>query len=113
MPMAVTQRVLTWFCMYPASKFTSRFRKNIYIIFTLAAFIGDLQSIAAAAMFFVKNASVDLGGSLYAVFQVCDVFGAAYAIPVGLFMQHKIRDLFESLSAIYENGKKSSFRILD
>lgn len=104
-PMVLAKRALTWFCMYQPEKSMSRVMKNIHLIFTLAMFLGDIQSIVTGSMFFWKNASFDLGGSLYAIFQVSDSMGACYAIPVGIFMRHKIRDLFESLLAIYKNCK--------
>lgn len=102
--MALAKQVLTWFCMCQDKDSTSQSKKKLYVIFTLVMFIGDMQSIAASATYFLKYVSTDFGGSLYALFQVCDAFAAAYAVFIGVIMRHEMEHLFEGLSVIYRDG---------
>lgn len=109
--MALAKQVLTWFCMCEDNHSTSQSKKKLYAILTLVMFIGDIDSIAASAMYFLKYVSTDFGGSLYAAFQVCDAFAAAYAVLIGVIMRHKMEQLFEGLSDIYRDGNYSTFNL--
>lgn len=104
-PLYTNKWALTWLCVYPATKTTSKWTKMAHISFTVANLIGQLCGAVSHFVYFLKYKSIDLGGAVYA-FMGFTSFVALIYITISLYSQrHEIAILFEKLTKIYENRK--------
>lgn len=102
-PLATIRQVFTWLCVCSADKIRNKKMKNSYIILTTIILIALLCVISASIAFFMKNVSNDLESSLYCLGQIMPYTSVLYLLIGGLFLRHKIDDLFDQLTEIY-NG---------
>lgn len=103
-PLVTNQRVLTWLCVYPGEKTTSKIKQLAYIIFSLIVFSGILSSLIASVAYFMKFVSIDLEVALYAVSQIAAAASVLYAIVMTYFSRHGIASIFHKLSEIYDKS---------
>lgn len=104
-PLAIHKRVWTWLCVYPIDESTSKWKKLVYIIFTLVILAANLSIIPASVAFAMKFVSTDLEGSLHALFQITACTGIIFAMFSGFILRHKISTIFEQLTEIYNRSK--------
>lgn len=105
-PFAEYRKLLTWYCVYQAAKNISKLAKSLHIIFCACVFLGNICATISSTIYFLKFLSIDLGSSLYALFQITSTGSGAYGIILLLVIRHKITTNFENLSKIY---KKCNF----
>lgn len=108
-PFFTTQRVLVWFVVCPADKNSNRWKKIAYHIFTLVTFFSILFAYFA---YFVKFKSIHLDTSLYAVLMSIFVSGLIFLSMVMFAYRHKISNLMNKLSDIYNSSKLIGICIL-
>lgn len=73
--LTTNRRVLTWLCVSPFDPNISILKKAYFVFMTLFLFVFKVSGVVSSAAFFIINASVDLEGSLYALFQVAGYSG--------------------------------------
>lgn len=101
-PLKTTKRVLTWLCVYPTDKLTSKWKKMGFFMFSLICFVLNLNGLAASAAYFLKYVSDDLESALYALFQTDSLTAIAYTHILLLLSRREIIAIFENLFKIYD-----------
>lgn len=104
-PLQTNQRVLTWLCLFPASKNTSNFVKLGYIVLTFVCITCMTANLMASVAFFIKSVSTELEKSLFALFQIVGSLSVWYMFITVFPSQHKIHAIFRRLSEIYDESK--------
>lgn len=110
-PLHTTRRVLTWLCLYPADKNTSKLTKLAYIIVSSIVFTTCLYCSASSIVYFMKYVSTDSEEALYALILCIGVLPLIIAILIAFALRHKITVIFEKLTNIYDERKKNLLRI--
>lgn len=106
-PLSTPQKIFILFCVWPADEVG--WKKVACGIFTVANILANLVGLLASAAFFLKYVSIDLEVSLYGLFTVFGFAIAMYAALVVFVYRHKICNIFEKLSKIYDESKKKLF----
>lgn len=101
-PLETNRRVLIWLCMFLPDETASKREKLTYIVFTVCGVCTILSMLAASVTFFVKFVSIDLEESLYALVKISAYLCLTYMMIVVFILRHKISDIFEKLSTIYD-----------
>lgn len=102
-PLFTYKWVLTWLCVYPAAKTTSKLTKMAHIVFTLTVLIGPLCGAVSHAAYILKFKSTNLNGAVFAFMGFTSLIAIIY-IMISLYSQrHEITILFEQLTKIHEN----------
>lgn len=108
-PLQTNQQVLTWLCVYLAKQNTSKFKKILYIVFSVVVFLGYFNVLLASIAFFLKYASSSLEQSLYALFQISGDFGTVYMMLTAYTLRKQFKIIFDKLSNIYDACKNIEF----
>ena len=103
-PLVTNRRVLTWLCVYPSERTTTKSQQLAYLAFSFIVFTGILSSLIASVAFFIKHVSTDLEVALYAVSQIAAAASILYAILMTYFQRRGIATIFQQLAAIYERS---------
>lgn len=101
-PLVSYSRILTWFCVYPEDKNIKKLENAFHVIFCVCIFSGNVIGLITSFAFFLKFLSIDLGSSLYAMFQIICCVGTIYGIILILIIRKSITNTFKNLSKIYE-----------
>lgn len=108
-PLNLDQEVLTWLCVLPAEKSTSKWRKRTYIAFVLAAILCVLTVTLSSLMYALKFMSIDLQKSLIGLESVFAAIQMANSIVVLFLIHHKIPIIYGNLTEIYEKRMNHLF----
>lgn len=92
-------------CILPADENATRRERILHIVSTIAIISIELCAFISSLVFFLKNVSIDLEVSLYAMFQMIAIFGLLYMVVPGLIMQRKMAAMFQTLSKIYDESE--------
>lgn len=106
LPLVTNKRWLTWFCVCPLEDSAGVIKKIMCIIFSSIVFAFNVLALIASVAFFLQYVSSNLEKSLYALFQIGSFTCMSYLICIAILLRHKITDLFNSLTKIYELCKK-------
>lgn len=109
-PIASNRRVLTWLCLCPFDPSTSTWKRAFFVISTIFLFASEVGAFISSIIFFVKNVSNDLEGSLYAVFQFVAFTGLIYMSIVAFILRKRINMFLGTLSTIYEESERANER---
>ena len=104
-PLATTQQVFKWFCVYSADDSTNRWERATHAIFTIAIGILEVCAIITSAAFIRKFVSIDFESPLFAFLQVLGHTVGLYGILFTLLLRHEIASIFKQLSEIYDESK--------
>lgn len=105
-PLETSQRVLTWLWLCPAAENVSKQRKFIYVLFTCAINLLSLYILICSAIYSFEFLRIDLEKSLYSLYQIVAALNSIYLMASGLFLRHKISDIFTQLSGIHKTSEK-------
>lgn len=108
-PLETNRYILTWFSIYPPAKNTSKWKRWMYISFTVFDLIILLLSIAAASAFFRKFVSTDLEASLMALMDLVGCLTMSYVIMVTFYQRQEFLIIFDGLTKIYDERKMHQF----
>lgn len=100
-----TQTILTWLCIIPADEATPEWKKSAYMIFNLGTFFGNIAFLLSVTKFLITFISVDLEGSLYALFQIAAICSGIYGMTIAFILRRKYAAMIETLSDIYDERK--------
>lgn len=103
--LTTNRRVLTWLCILPANETTGKCEKIMYMTFSATIIAVEVCITTSSMVYFLKNVSVDLDTSLYALFQMTGSTSLIYILVYAFSMQHKIADMFQHLSNICDSCK--------
>lgn len=106
-PLVTNRKVLTWIGILPAAERTNKFRKLIYITFYFALTSSSGFALFTSLTFMLKYMSTNLEDCLYALFQVAADMNLVYMMVIALILRRKIAALFDRLTEIYNERKKS------
>lgn len=101
-PLATSQKVLTWLCVYPADKNTSFLKRCAYVALYFYVLIGNMSVLISSIVFFVTYVSTDFELSLYAVFQMAAYTSSTYLMLLAYTLRNQITSVFDGLARIYE-----------
>lgn len=101
-PLAVQQKVLILFGVWPTDESFSRLKKIATIITTVALFTINVSALFAAAVFFIETVPVNLELSLFAMFPFFGFLIATYGTLFLFIRRHEIADIFMKLKQIYD-----------
>lgn len=108
-PLATTQRVMTWFCVCPPEEIVPEWKDIAYkfaykvITFILAASL--LSNFLASFIFFWRFVFHDLEKAFYIVWQAPSSFSTFYVLIIAIATRHKINAIFKTLAKIYRASK--------
>lgn len=112
-PLVTQQQVLTWLCIYPADKSTSKWLKRAYVIFSVAVVVANSLGLITSVAYVYKFISIDLESSLCSILQIVATLSTSYAYILFFTFRHKIVAFFINLSDIYkQRANDDSFRYL-
>lgn len=100
-PLESTQQVMKWLCMCAPDPTEKTSKQIAYVVCVSTGIVFYLGMIASSVAFFMKYVSIDVGESLYALYQI-SVSGMLYVVIVAIFMRHRINSLFQKLMLIYK-----------
>lgn len=100
-PLAISQWFLSWISVCPVEENMSKWKKVIFKIFPFVIIAGNLTGLTSSTIFFVRYISVDLEGSLYALFQIAGQLNMTNAIIITFAFRHRLTTMFENLAKIY------------
>lgn len=112
-PMKILWQFLNWFCVYPCSKSTPRWKNRVHIAFTFFIFVGNCCGVLVSTAFFFESISTNLENSLYAILQIASCAVGVYAVIFMLLSRQKITANLNDLARIYDECKHfQSFQYL-
>lgn len=104
-PLATNHRVLTWLCLCPAAKNTTRWVQFSYILFTVTTFLLVIIEQISSIVYFFTFVRSDLEIALNSIFQIFTGFGLLYMLIAMFFLRDQISAIFIKLSDIYKASK--------
>lgn len=110
-PLETMQRLLIWFCVFPAEEGTSELRKLIYIAFSVIGLISSIIGVVSSAVYTIEFLSIDLENSLYAVFQFAAASGTFYTAIVAFIYRRRVHGIFTALEKLYRKCEKKFKKI--
>lgn len=100
--LSTDQRVLTWICVFPVNKTTSKCRKLTYITLALAITLIMLTAFMSSLKYSLNFMSFNLQETLVGLRPFLVSVQALNSIVVTFFLRHKIPPIYEQLREIYE-----------
>lgn len=101
-PLRTNQRVLIWLYAYPTERTDEQHDNCSHIAFTSLVFTVYIGFLIASIAYFIKFSTIDLNETLYATIQITAALPMMKALVIMILKRRKFRDLFESLSRIYD-----------
>lgn len=101
-PLETNRRILTWLCVYPADKNTSKWQKRGYAVFSAAVVFMNCFGFTVSSAFYLKFASTDPDEAIFAIIQMPASAYTIYISIATIILRQKITDIFQTLSTIYE-----------
>lgn len=105
-PLVTTKRMLIWFHGYHSEECTSIRKKLPHFSFTLIVLLNLLSSWLTSFFYIIQFMSIDVEGSIYAIYANGVVISGFYILIVIYLMRFQNRDVFEGLANIYKECKK-------
>lgn len=99
-PLALSQRVLTWFCVCP-DETSIKWQKFAYVAFTATSVTSLIFCYIPSIVAVFEFLSIDLESSFYALFQVSALSASLYNVIFVYFSRQRVNAIFENLTAIY------------
>lgn len=106
-PLKTNRRVLTWFCVYPPERYASQLKRFLYKCSGLFAFAVLVAGTLGSIAFIIKNISIDLENSLFALMTTVGNVSMVYMVAATYIIRRKIVAIFDSLTKIYNERKHS------
>lgn len=101
-PLAMNQRVLSWICICPTD---SGVKKRICMVYSVTMPISLVTVIVTSALYFNEFAMIDLGASMYALYQIVVSLSMEYIIISAYIVRKKFNKIFTDLKEIYKLSK--------
>lgn len=114
-PLAINRQMLVWLHLCPdevPSSKRNKFNRLIRIVIFPAIFAILLIYVVSSVAFFRKNVSANLEQSLHSVFQFVGASSVLYILVIAFCLRHKISDVLQQLSMIYEESKFFRFPLI-
>lgn len=107
-PLELCQRVMMWFCGIPPDEDAAKWKRMAYTAFVSGIIMVHLASVISSAEFIRRNVSVDLEITLLAL--TCNIGSstALYQSVATVLLRHKMIEIFNSLSKIFEESKTTA-----
>ncbi|XP_055310916.1 putative odorant receptor 69a [Sitodiplosis mosellana] len=104
-PLATSKRVLTWLCLLPAKKNTTKWERGSYVALLLALIVSDVTVALSSFLYILNFKSHDLQDISIALFQFLATIPVANTIIVAFIHRHKIPAVLDKLSKFYGKYK--------
>lgn len=104
-PLLTNKWALTWLCVYPAAKTTSKTTRIAHIMFTATVLFGLLCGTVSHFAYFLKYKSTDLEGSLFGFMGFASFLALDYVMIFIYSQRSQVITIFEQLTNICENCK--------
>lgn len=111
-PLVTNKKMLTWLCVCPVDKNTSKWKEITFIILTINIMSILVTALIGSGIFVVELLTVNLIDSMYALSQVFVLFNLLYTFMVLYYKRLEVEAIFDGLSDIYKEGKFSFVRSL-
>lgn len=104
-PLISIQQMLIWVNVRKSDEFKGKWEEKAIFAFFLIAISFGMIAASASSVFFTKFISIDIEASLAAIYPVNNSLSFIYVLVVAYLMRHKIDDIFDKLSNIYDTRK--------
>lgn len=101
-PLATNRRVLTWLCVFPPEKGTTKAQRMAHVALSLSVFVVNMGSFFVSLAYFLKYMSIDLEQSLFAVVQMLGEVNMTYISIITYILRRQITATYKSLCRIYK-----------
>lgn len=109
-PLVTNRLCLVWLRICSPDESTTRRQKLMHTTFSTIVLTALICAIAACLVFCWKFIAIDVGRSVFAIMCAIIGFSAVYMATVGIIsLRHKFDAIFENLSTIYKDSKRSIF----
>lgn len=105
-PLTVCRRELAWLCIYSPSGPIDKWLKRKRIIFGLSVVVCLVLYLIANIAFLREIISIDFSESLFVIMQILAVIANLNVIMVAFIARHKITNIIDILTEIYNASKK-------
>lgn len=104
-PLETNRWVLTWLCVFPPERHTSKWKRLAHVAFSLTVFFINAGSFFGSLAFFLKYMSVDLEQCIFALVQMIGEVNMSYISIITFLLRDKIKAIYDNLSRIYRARK--------
>lgn len=104
-PLLSNKWALTWLCVYPAAKTTSKLKRMAYLMFTVIVLFGLMCGTVSHFAYFMKYKSTDLEGSLFGFMGFATFLALDYVMVFIYSQRRQVISIFDELSSICEHCK--------
>lgn len=107
MPLQTQRRVMTWLCVTfrLADKMPTQKQKMRYKIISTILVVAMTTGFFSSFAYLLKMMSVDLGESLYAIFQIAACAAITYEIISAYYFKRQLTEAVFNLSKIYDSSE--------
>lgn len=102
-PLKTNRRILVWLCLCSESETRSKFQKSLSVLLTSIVVASFVVGLISSVTYLWRFLSIDLQGSLFALYQTVGFFDILYAFIVMFISRHKIEAIFNNLEQIYRD----------
>lgn len=99
------RQMLIWISICQPIEFTSNWKKRAFFVFYLISVSTNSFSVIITFIFLSKFTSIDLITCLGMIYVVAGSSAIISSLILAFFLRHKIDDIFNKLSNIYETSK--------
>lgn len=104
-PLQTNRRILVWLWLCSESETRNKFKKLLSISFTFIVVASITFGLISSANYLWRFLSIDLQGSLFALYQSAGFLSILYAFVVMFISRHKIDAIFDDLTQIYRDSE--------
>lgn len=104
-PLHTTELVLTWLCLLPTDKTTSKWVKFGYLLLSVTAITINNSMLIASIVYFLKYPSTG-EAIFFLVFEIIGVIPMIAMMLISYCLRHKIVLIFNKFSQIYAESKQ-------
>ena len=97
--------MLSWLFLNPPDGSINKWEKRIYVAAYAFGVLCVIGSLISSVIVFQNIVSTNLEMAFYPLAQILGLFTCLNIMAVGFFFRHRIIEVFNRLSEIYENRK--------
>lgn len=111
-PLQTNRFVLMWLCGFPPDNSINKWKRCIFITFTLCIVLVHSMSVMAGVTFIYRNASINLEETLFSMYHTMGSARMLYQSIITVVLCHELAAICEELSAIYRESELYKSQIL-
>lgn len=108
-PLQSIQSMLMWYGLCSAKKDEAKWKKIAYILSSIFLLGSEICGLIASVTFILKNASIDMEGSVYAFLQTAATSSVSNSIIAALLVRGRLAKVLRKLTEFYSACKQLTF----